>query len=179
MQQSIVDILNKNGITKLYAYSRKSRDESGEGLAKHHDILEQFANTYGLPIEILEEVGSSETLNRPMLNEVRDRIKSKEIRCLLIYRMDRLSRKVTDTERLLKDFDQQDLILIEAHNGKIIDYEDFLGNKMNAFISDLYLEQSKLVLNAGKKKAVSLYGNHLGEAPIGYDYNRTIVLFTT
>jgi site-specific DNA recombinase len=173
MQQNIIDILNKNNITKLYAYSRKSRDIEGEGLQKHHDILQQFADEHGLPLEVLEEVGSSETLNRPMLNEIRDKVKAKEIRCLLVYRLDRLSRKVTDTERLLKEFHFHDLILIEAHNGRFIDYSDYIGNKLTAVMNDLYLEQAKQVLNAGKIKSVSLYGNHLGEAPLGYNYNRT------
>lgn len=40
MEQNIIDILNKNSITKLYAYSRKFRDIEGEGLQKHHDILQ-------------------------------------------------------------------------------------------------------------------------------------------
>lgn len=173
MQQNIIDILNKNSITKLYAYSRKSRDIEGEGLQKHHDILQQFADEHGLPLEVLEEVGSSETLNRPMLNEIRDKVKAKEIRCLLVYRLDRLSRKVTDTERLLKEFHFHDLILIEAHNGRFIDYSDYIGNKLTAVMNDLYLEQAKQVLNAGKIKSVSLYGNHLGETPLGYNYNRT------
>jgi hypothetical protein len=39
-------------------------------------------------------------------------------------------------------------------------------------MQDLYLEHSKQVLNAGKIKSVSIYGNHLGEAPIGYTYNK-------
>lgn len=56
MQNSIVDILTNKGITKLYAYSRKSRDIEGEGLQKHHDILQQFADGCGLPLEVLEEV---------------------------------------------------------------------------------------------------------------------------
>ncbi|WP_154673544.1 recombinase family protein [Pseudobacteroides cellulosolvens] len=120
----------------------------------------------------MEEVGSSETINRPMLNEVRDRVKAKEIRCLLVYRLDRLSRKVTNTERLLKEFQFHDLILIEAHNGRVVDYSDHIGNKLTAVMNDLYLEQSKQVLNAGKIKSVSLYGNHLGEAPLGYTYDR-------
>jgi site-specific DNA recombinase len=90
-----------------------------------------------------------------------------------VYRLDRLSRKVTDTERMLKEFNFHDLILIEAHNGRVVDYSDNIGNKLTAVMNDLYLEQAKQVLNAGKIKSVALYGNHLGEAPLGYSYNRT------
>ncbi|WP_132281938.1 recombinase family protein [Natranaerovirga hydrolytica] len=73
----------------------------------------------------------------------------------------------------MKEFHFHDLILIEAHNGRIIDYSYYIGNKLTAVMNDLYLEQAKQVLNAGKIKSVSLYGNHLGEPPLGYNYNRT------
>ncbi|WP_132281937.1 recombinase family protein [Natranaerovirga hydrolytica] len=99
---TIQELLKQNNITQLYAYSRKSRDITGEGLQKHHDILQQFANEHGLPLEVMEEVGSSETFNRPVLNEIKEKVKAGTIRCLLVYRLDRLSRKVTDTERWLK-----------------------------------------------------------------------------
>lgn len=172
MQQNIIDILNNKGITKLYAYSRKSRDIEGEGLQKHHDIIEDFCNNLSIPLEkIYEEVESSETLARPVLSDVREQVKNGQIKALVVYRLDRLTRKTTDLERLLQEFKFYNLILIEAHRGKIVDYKDTLSTKLESVMSDLYQEQSKLVLNAGKKKAVAIYGNHLGEAPLGYDYN--------
>lgn len=172
MQQNIIDILNNKGITKLYAYSRKSRDNEGEGLQKHHDIILDFCNNLSIPLEkIYEEVESSEVLNRPVLSEVRELVKSRQIKALVVYRLDRLTRKTTDLERLLQEFKFYDLVLIEAHRGKIVDYKDTLSTKLESVMSDLYQEQSKLVLNAGKRKAVSIYGNHLGEAPLGYVYN--------
>ncbi len=172
MNQNIIDILNNKGITKLYAYSRKSRVKESDGLQKHHDILVDFCNNLSIPLEkIYEEVESSETLNRPVLTEVWDKVKSKEIKALVVYRFDRLTRKTTDLERLLDNFKYNGLILIEVHRGKIVDYKDTLGTKLEAIMSDLYQEQSKLVLNTGKKKAVAVYGNHLGEAPLGYDYD--------
>jgi DNA invertase Pin-like site-specific DNA recombinase len=172
MNTSIQQLLQDRQITSLYAYSRKSRDDTGEGLQKHYDVLRAFAEEQGLPIEILEEVGSSETLSRPMLTQVREKVRAKQIRCLVIYRIDRLSRKVTDTERLIKEFAFHDLVLIEAHNNRVFNYKDYIGNKLNFVMNDLYLEQAKEVLNAGKMKAVSLYGNHIGEAPLGYLYDK-------
>ncbi len=172
MNQNIIDILNNKGITKLYAYSRKSRDIEGEGLQKHHDIIVDFCNNLSIPLEkIFEEVESSETLTRPVLTEVREQVKGRQIKALVVYRLDRLTRKTTDLERLLQEFKFFDLVLIEAHRGKIVNYKDTLSTKLESVMSDLYQEQSKLVLNAGKKKAVSIYGNHLGEAPLGYNYN--------
>jgi site-specific DNA recombinase len=172
MQQSIIEMLENKGITKLYAYSRKSRDVDGEGLQKHHDIIKDFCNNLSIPLEkIYEEVQSSETLNRPVLSDVREQVKGRQIKALVVYRLDRLTRKTTDLERLLLEFKFYDLVLIEAHRGKVVDYKDTLSTKLESVMADLYQEQSKIVLNAGKKKAVSIYGNHLGEAPLGYTYN--------
>jgi DNA invertase Pin-like site-specific DNA recombinase len=168
----IKQLLESKGISNLFAYSRKSRDIDAEGLQKHHDIINEMAEKLGLPVEFYEEVESSETLNRIQLNQLRKDIQSKKVRCLIVYRMDRLSRKVTDTERLVKEFAFNDLILIEAHREKIVDYNEILGIKLEAMMSDLYQEQAKIVLASGRKKAVQLYGNHLGETPLGYDYNK-------
>lgn len=172
MLNGIREILENRGISQLHAYSRKSRDIDEEGLKKHHDIIEALAEELGFPVKFYEEVDSSETLNRPQLNQLRKDIQSKKVRCLIVYRMDRLSRKVTDTERLVKEFAFNDLILIEAHREKIVDYNELLGIKLEAMMSDLYQEQAKIVLTAGRQKAVALYGNHIGEAPLGYTYDK-------
>lgn len=164
--------LKENGIDHLHAYSRKSRDIDNEGLEKHHAIIQELADKLGYPVTIYEEVESSETLNRTQLNQLRKDIQQKKVRCLIVYRMDRLSRKVTDTERLIKEFAFNDLILIEAHREKVVDYNEILNIKLEAMMSDLYQEQAKIVLSSGRKKAVQLYGNHLGEAPLGYSYNK-------
>lgn len=169
---NLKNILESKGIDRLFAYSRKSRDIDEEGLQKHHDIIMELADKLGLPVQFYEEVESSETLNRPQLNKLRKDIQNKKVRCLIVYRMDRLSRKVTDTERLVKEFAFNNLILIEAHREKIVDYNEILGIKLEAMMSDLYQEQAKIVLASGRKKAVQLYGNHLGEPPLGYDYNK-------
>lgn len=169
--ETIKSTLKKQGVLELVAYSRKSRDVDGEGLKKHHDIIKEFADKLGYPVKFYEEVGSSETLNRPMLNKLREDIKSKQVNCVVTYRLDRLSRKVTDTERLLKEFSFNDVILLEAHRESVVDYNETLGLKMSAMISDLYQEQAKQVLYAGRQKAVQLYGSHLGVAPLGYLYD--------
>jgi len=170
--KQIKELLESKGINRLFAYSRKSRDIDAEGLAKHHDIINELADKLGLTVEFYEEVESSETLNRPQLNQLRKDIQNKKVRCLIVYRMDRLSRKVTDTERLVKEFAFNDIILIEAHREKIVDYSEILGIKLEAMMSDLYQEQAKMVLKAGRIKSVQLYGNHLGETPLGYNYNK-------
>ncbi len=170
--EQIKKVIKEKGVMQLYAYSRKSRDLDGEGLQKHHDVINDFAKKIGLPIKFYEEVGSSETLKRPMMNQLRQDIEHKQVECLIVYRLDRLSRKVTDTERLLKEFSFNDIILIEAHREKIVDYKESLGIKLEAMMSDLYQEQAKMVLYAGRQKAVQMYGNHLGQAPLGYSYNK-------
>lgn len=172
IENGIKQLLESKGINQLFAYSRKSRDIDNEGLEKHHEIIQEFADKIGMPVKFYEEVESSETLNRPKMNQLRKDIQAKKVRCLIVYRMDRLSRKVTDTERLVKEFAFNELVLIEAHREKIVNYEEILGIKLEAMMSDLYQEQAKIVLSAGRKKAVQMYGNHLGEPPLGYNYNK-------
>jgi len=169
---TIEEALKKHKVTELVAYSRKSRDIDGEGLKKHQDQLQEFADSVRLPLDIREEVGSSETMNRKEMNQLRADIKNKKVKCLIVVRLDRLTRKVTDLERLMEEFKFNDLLLIEVHRGKVIDYNDTLGTKLEGIMSDLYQTQSKIVLASGRMKAVALYGNHLGEPPLGYDYNR-------
>jgi DNA invertase Pin-like site-specific DNA recombinase len=172
MARNLKDVIKEMNITKLTAYSRKSRDKEGEGLEKHMDVLKDFATSFGLPLVVEEEVESSETLNRPVLNNLRMRIKAKQLKCLVVYRLDRLSRKTTDLERLLQEFKFYDLLLIEVNRNRVVDYNEMLQNKLEAVMNDLYQEGAKMVLTAGRKKAVALYGNHLGEPPLGYVYNK-------
>jgi site-specific DNA recombinase len=171
--ESIRKMLEEKGIDTLYAYSRKSRDENGEGLEKHRNQLEAFANELGYPIIILEEQESSETLNRPMMNQLRDDIKKKKVRAVVTLRLDRLTRKITDLERLLAEWNFHDVILIEAHRQKIIDSKDMQSVKLEGIMNDLYQDSAKQVLFAGRLKAVELYGHHVnGQPPLGYDYNK-------
>lgn len=171
--KQIIKQIEKAGVSRIFAYSRKSRDIDEEGLKKHHDIIKNMASKLGFKdVTFYEEVDSSETLNREQLNKLRQDIQSGKVKCLIVYRLDRLSRKVTDTERLLKEFNFNELILIEAHREKVIDYKEILGLKLEAMMSDLYQEQAKMVLTAGRQKSVALYGNHLGETPLGYDYDK-------
>ncbi len=173
LENKIKKQLELAGVKTLHAYSRKSRDIDEEGLKKHHDIICELGEKLGMPVTFYEEVDSSETMNRVKLNQLRKDIQSKRVRALIIYRMDRLSRKVTDTERLMKEFAFNDLILIEAYREKVVNYKEILGIKLEAMMSDLYQEQVKIVLSEGRKKAVSLYGNHLGTVPLGYNYDKT------
>jgi DNA invertase Pin-like site-specific DNA recombinase len=169
---NILNLLRERGITELYAYSRKSREIDEETLTKHNDIIRATARKLGMPVFFYSEVDSSEHLNRPELNRLRKDISAKKVRALIVYRLDRLSRKVTDTERLLKEFSFKDVILIEAHKEKMVDFSELIGLKLEAMMSDLYLEHAKMILSAGKQQAVALYGNHIGQAPFGYTYDR-------
>lgn len=165
--------LEEKGITQLYGYSRKSRDENGEGLEKHRNQLEAFAKELGYPIIILEEQESSETLNRPMMKLLRDDIKKGKVKAVVMLRLDRLTRKITDLERLLAEWNFHDVLLIEANRQKIIDPKEMQTVKLEGIMNDLYQDSAKQVLFAGRLKAVELYGHHVnGQPPLGYDYNR-------
>lgn len=170
-------LLDEQGIldSQVVAYSRKSRDEqNGEGMQNHRDALTTWAKeNLGLDnLKIYEEVDSSETLDREQFNQLREDIKKKRIKVLLVLRLDRISRKITDMERVLKEFNFHDLILIETARDKMVNYKEILGLKLESIVSDLFLEQSKQVLYAGRVRAVQLYGYHQGPTCLGYDYNK-------
>jgi site-specific DNA recombinase len=168
---TINELLKEHGVSEIIGYSRKSRGDDDD-LSKHRDSLTDFANELNLPLTIYEEIGSSEILNRPKLNEIREKIKRKEIRCICVLRLDRLSRKITDLERLLKEFQFHDVVLLEAHRKKVINYDDALAHKLESIMDDLYQEAAKKVLTSGKRRAVELYGRHQGPVPLGYTYNK-------
>jgi site-specific DNA recombinase len=163
--------LTERGITELVAYSRKSRGDV-EDLTNHRDALNDFAKELGL-ITIYEEIGSSEDREHPVLKKIIEKVDNYVIRSLCVLRLDRLSRKTTDLERLLQRFQFHDLTLIEVNSNSIINYDDKITHKLGSIMSDLYLEQSKLMLNSGKIPGVKIYGRQQGGGiPLGYVYNR-------
>jgi site-specific DNA recombinase len=169
---TVKETLKLNNVTEIVAYSRKSRGDEDD-LTKHRDDLLAYGKELGIPITVIEEIGSSETLERESLKQIRERITRKEIRCLAVLRLDRLTRKTTDLERLLKEFQFHDVILLEVGRKKIIDYNDAIATKLESIMSDLYQEQAKIVLNEGKRRGVKLYGRQQGGTPpLGYIYNR-------
>lgn len=100
---------------KVALYIRVSTDEQvkeGYSIDAQKERLKAFAfaqdwDIYGLYID--EGISAKDT-NRPELTRMLDDIKSGEIECVLVYRLDRLTRSVLDLYKLLE--------LFEAHNCK-------------------------------------------------------------
>lgn len=168
--EKIAKEIAARGITELHAYSRKSRPtQDEETLKKHRDALVDCAEKLELPVILHEEIDTSETIFKPVIQDVIQKIKEKSIRCLLVFRNDRLSRKTTDLERLMAVFDHHDLLLIEVHQMNIVNYADVTKLKMTAIISDLFLDHIKDILAQGRRNGVILYGKNIGPRILGYN----------
>lgn len=102
----------------LVIYNRESTQQQAqdgynlieqENKARAYIEFEEFKN----PIKVLNEDGqSAKTLNRPKMNELIDLVKSKKVEYIIIYSLDRLTRRLGDLDYLLRLFIENDVDLI-------------------------------------------------------------------
>lgn len=91
---------------KVIGYVRVSTAEQGvEGISldAQRARLEAYAISQDVElVEVVEEIASAKSLQRPRLRDVLKRIESGEVGGLLITKLDRLTRRVVDLGRLLE-----------------------------------------------------------------------------
>lgn len=89
----------------MLGYIRVSTDEqvlSGAGLSAQRAALEAEAARRGWELEVVEEDGrSAKDLNRPVLTKALARLDKREVEVLVVAKLDRLSRSVSDFGGLL------------------------------------------------------------------------------
>jgi site-specific DNA recombinase len=94
---------------KAVGYIRVSTDEqsaSGHSLGAQREKLTAYAALYEIElVEIIEDAGeSAKSLNRPGLQRALQMLKSKQVDGLLIAKLDRLTRSVSDWQTLIDGF---------------------------------------------------------------------------
>jgi DNA invertase Pin-like site-specific DNA recombinase len=99
---------------KAVGYVRVSTDEQArEGISLNNQKakIEAYCNLNDLElIEIIKDAGKSgKDLNRPGIQTVIERIKRREIDAVVVYRLDRVSRRVKDTLTLLDLIDKKSI----------------------------------------------------------------------
>lgn len=104
------------GKTRLYAiYTRLSRPKGGvkDSLELQRHICEEFATERDWILdECFDDIGeSSETLERPALQRLLSEIEAGRIKRIVVYSIDRLTRKLFDLARLLDRFERHDVEL--------------------------------------------------------------------
>lgn len=97
---------------KAAIYIRWSTDEQGEGttLAVQRESCLHYARSQGWEVPedriFIDDGYSGADLNRPALSRLRERIRQREIDCVILYKIDRLSRNIVDaTSLVLKEWD--------------------------------------------------------------------------
>lgn len=113
---------------------------------------------------------SGRTMNRPGLQDMIAKIKNKEIDAVVIYKLDRLSRKQRDTMTIIEDvFLKNDIILISL--SETLDTSTPWGRAMIGVLSSFNQMESENIqmrTEMGRKAKASQGGYAGGKPPIGY-----------
>jgi site-specific DNA recombinase len=102
---------------KAVIYTRVSTEEqSKEGVSLAHQVekcrLQAQLGDMEV-VKVIEDAGkSAKTLNRPGIKEVLEMVRKKEIQAIVIYKLDRLTRNVSDLNRLIEAFTKQGVSLV-------------------------------------------------------------------
>jgi len=110
--------------------STEDQEREGTSLDTQHQCCLKYCQEKGyLPIHQFTETASGLTLNRPKLNELRKLVRVGDIRCVVIYCLDRISRDPTHGVILTQEFENYRVSLEavtedmdNSELGKLINY---------------------------------------------------------
>lgn len=169
----------KSGNFNAAAYIRVSTDEqaeSGYGLQTQRERIEAQIAAKGWSLyRVYEDAGQSGgKLDRPALQELLNDIETGNIQAVVIYRLDRLSRKQRDTMYLLEDvFLKKGVDLVSISES--LDTSSPAGRAFIGILSEFaQLERDTITerLSSGRKQKAKEGGYSGGAAPIGYKIER-------
>ena len=109
-----------NNFSNLIAiYSRKSKfTEKGESIANQVELCREYIqahfdeNTAKNAVVFEDEGFSGGNTNRPAFKKMMEQIKNGEFKALIVYRLDRVSRNVSDFSALIDDLNRQGIVFI-------------------------------------------------------------------
>lgn len=93
---------------KVAAYIRWSTDEQGQGttLAVQRERVGLFIRSQGWELRedliFIDDGYSGGSLDRPAMNRLRERVRTGDVACVVVYKLDRLSRNLLDTVTLVR-----------------------------------------------------------------------------
>jgi site-specific DNA recombinase len=170
---------NVNNTIKAGAYIRVSTDEqaeSGYSLQLQQERITAQITAKGWHLhKIYEDAGQSGgKLERPALQEMLSDIEAGNIQAVVIYKLDRLSRKQRDTMYLIEDvFLKQNIELVSISES--LDTSSPTGRAMIGMLSVFaQLERDTITerLSGGRKQKAKGGGYAGGNAAIGYSRER-------
>lgn len=129
--------------------------------AELHDELEL--------IEVIEDAGiSGTTMKRDGLQKVIELIESQEVDALIVYKLDRLSRKVVDTLNIIERVEDAGAIFHSIREK--VDTQSAIG-KFFLTITAAFAQMERDVISERTKEALaykSSQGEYLGAVPYGF-----------
>lgn len=161
-------------VSKVAIYSRKSRpDETDEVLRRQLQYLINMCEENSWTYEVFQEVGSSQSIDRPELNRLLEKVKNFEFDAIVTTDQDRLSRTTggfASIKEILIDYGVKVIT-----SSKVYDYstqEDDLMSDMQSVISKQEYLNIRRRLIRGKRQSAK-EGNWVGgKVPVGYSYDR-------
>ena len=159
--------------------STSEQAKEGVSLAHQSSKIRAYANLNDLTlISIIEDAGmSGKNLNRPGINMLMNLIDTKVIETIIVYKLDRLSRKVKDTLELIENFDKKG-ITFHSITEKI-DTKSAMGKFfLNITASLAQMERdliSERTIDALKYKKSKMEKTG-GDIPFGYDVTEENIL---
>lgn len=157
----------------IIGYCRVSTEEqvkSGISLDLQKSKIEDYArlNDLDLSLVIRDEGESGKDLKRPGMEEIIQLVKDRKIKGIIVYKLDRLSRKVIDTLNLIEQFDRHGVAFHSITER--IDTKTAMGKFFITILSalaqmerDLISERTKVALNYKRSQ-----GGLAGGVPYGY-----------
>jgi len=178
-EHAYIDNANEPPTIKAGAYIRVSTDEQAESgyslqLQRERITAQIAAKGWGL-FKVYEDGGQSGgKLDRPALQEMLSDIDAGNIQAVVIFKLDRLSRKQRDTMYLIEDvFLQRNIELVSISES--LDTSSPTGRAMIGMLSVFaQLERDTITerLSGGRKQKAKTGGYAGGNAAIGYSSER-------
>lgn len=104
-----------------------STEAQKENLKRYIQNSPNF-ETEGKDIKVFEDASTGSDLNREALGRLREQAQKKEIDCIIVWKIDRLSRNLKHLLTLFEEFNQQGVNFISVQEN--IDFRGAIGNLM-------------------------------------------------
>jgi len=159
---------------RAVGYCRVSTEEQArEGISLEHQKakIQQYAELHNLELikNIIDEGKSGKDLNREGINEILSLIKKKLVTDIIVYKMDRLTRRTFDLLYLVEEVFKKNNVQFHSISEKI-DTSSAMGQFFLTIIGamaqmerDLISERTKAVLQYKIEK-----GEYVGSPALGY-----------
>ncbi|MBU1627480.1 recombinase family protein [bacterium] len=158
---------------KAIGYTRVSTEEQakeGVSLASQEDKIRTYAQLHDIELMgIVSDKGASgKSLDRDGMNQILNMVETKEIDSIIVYKLDRLSRKTKDFLSLIDLFESKDIAfhsIEEKVDTKSANGMFFLTimSAISQLERGIIIERTKEALNHKKKN-----GEWLGRIPFGF-----------